>query len=114
MRDGDDGALKRLTPLVKRSYAAWLEGTWLAVAANRDGQPRLFKIPIDGGQMAALKGPPYRLSTRSPIDLESWPPQRRPRTHCPPFTCEYTMLTNRSALVPAAPAGKSPPGTFAS
>ena len=31
----------------------------------------------------------------------------------PPFSCEYTMLTNRSALVPA-PAGNNPPGTFAS
>src|SRR4029453_15824814 len=52
------------------------------------------------------------------ISLRSWCPlwfdnERRPG-YCSPFSCEYTMLTNRSALVPAAPAGKSPPGTFAS
>ncbi len=38
---------------------------------------------------------------------------RPSRNYLPAFSCKYTMLTNRSALVPA-PAGSSPPGTFAS
>ena len=37
----------------------------------------------------------------------------RSRTYLPAFNSEYTIPTNRSALVPA-PAGKSPPGTLAS
>ena len=37
----------------------------------------------------------------------------RSRIYLAAFNSEYTIPTNRSALVPA-PAGKSPPGTFAS
>src|SRR5215204_3770464 len=29
---------------------AWSpDGQWLAIAANRDGEPHLFKVPVDGG-----------------------------------------------------------------
>jgi len=34
-------------------------------------------------------------------------------TYLPSFSCEYSMRTQRSALVPA-PARRRPPGTFAS
>jgi Tol biopolymer transport system component len=30
------------------------DGRWLAIAANRDGEPRLFKIPVAGGTPVAL------------------------------------------------------------
>ncbi|PYR73349.1 MAG: hypothetical protein DMF86_20735 [Acidobacteria bacterium] len=33
-----------------RGAPAWSpDGRWLAVAADRDGEPRVFKIPVDGG-----------------------------------------------------------------
>jgi Tol biopolymer transport system component len=38
-----------------RGAAAWSpDGRWLAVAANRDGEPRLYKIPVDGGTSVPL------------------------------------------------------------
>jgi Tol biopolymer transport system component len=38
-----------------RGSPAWSpDGRWLAVAANRDGEPQLFKIPIDGGAPVLL------------------------------------------------------------
>ena len=38
-----------------RGAAAWSpDGRWLAVAANRDGEPRLFKIPVAGGAAVPL------------------------------------------------------------
>src|SRR5207248_2780031 len=38
-----------------RGASAWSpDGRWLAVAANRDGEPRLFKIPVAGGTPVPL------------------------------------------------------------
>jgi Tol biopolymer transport system component len=38
-----------------RGAPAWSpDGRWVAVSANRDGEPRLFKIPVDGGTPASL------------------------------------------------------------
>ncbi|MGB2715434.1 MAG: protein kinase [Vicinamibacterales bacterium] len=38
-----------------RGAPAWSpDGRWLAVAANRDGEPRLFKIPVAGGTPVPL------------------------------------------------------------
>jgi len=38
-----------------RGAPAWSpDGRWLAVAADRDGEPRLFKIPVDGGTPVPL------------------------------------------------------------
>jgi Tol biopolymer transport system component len=38
-----------------RGAPAWSpDGRWLAVAANRDGEPQLFKIPVDGGTPVLL------------------------------------------------------------
>jgi Tol biopolymer transport system component len=38
-----------------RGAPAWSpDGRWLAIAANRDGEPRLFKIPVAGGTPVAL------------------------------------------------------------
>jgi len=38
-----------------RGAPAWSpDGRWLAVAATRDGEPRLFKIPVDGGAPVPL------------------------------------------------------------
>jgi len=38
-----------------RGSPAWSpDGRWLAVAANRQGEPQLFKIPVDGGAPVLL------------------------------------------------------------
>jgi Tol biopolymer transport system component len=38
-----------------RGAPAWSpDGKWIAIAANRDGQPALFKLPIDGGAPVLL------------------------------------------------------------
>ena len=38
-----------------RGAPAWSpDGRWLAIAANRNGEPRLFKIPVGGGPPALL------------------------------------------------------------
>ena len=38
-----------------RGAPAWSpDGRWIAVAANRDGQPALFKVPTDGGAPVPL------------------------------------------------------------
>jgi Tol biopolymer transport system component len=38
-----------------RGAPAWSpDGRWLAVAANRDGEPRLFKVPVAGGTPVPL------------------------------------------------------------
>ena len=66
------------------------------------------KRPLSG---KALDGLWLRIG-RDDKALGAGPPRRT--TYWPAFNCEYTIVTNRSALVPAAPAGSSPPGTFAS
>ena len=44
------GARRVAEELEVRGAPAWSpDGQWLAVAANRDGEPHLFKIPVDGG-----------------------------------------------------------------
>ena len=56
--------------------------------------------------------------TSNPVSCAHAPTEKipgyiRPRIYFPAFNSEYTIVTNRSALVPA-PAGNRPPGTFAS
>jgi Tol biopolymer transport system component len=44
------GARRVAEELEVRGTPAWSpDGQWLAVAANRDGEPHLFKIPVGGG-----------------------------------------------------------------
>jgi Tol biopolymer transport system component len=47
---GADARVRRQT----LAPAGSTDGRWLAVAANRDGEPRLFKIPVDGGTPVPL------------------------------------------------------------
>jgi Tol biopolymer transport system component len=49
------GARRVAEELDVRGAPAWSpDGQWLAVAANRDGAPRLFKIPVGGGTPVLL------------------------------------------------------------
>ena len=49
------GAHRIAEELDVRGAPAWSpDGRWLAVAANRDGEPRLFKIPVGGGTPVLL------------------------------------------------------------
>ena len=49
------GARRIAEDLDVRGAPAWSpDGQWLAVAANRDGEPRLFKIPVGGGTPVLL------------------------------------------------------------
>jgi Tol biopolymer transport system component len=44
------GARRLAEDLDMRGAPAWSpDGKWLAIAANRDGSPQLFKIPVSGG-----------------------------------------------------------------
>ena len=49
------GARRLAEALDMRGTPAWSpDGLWLAVAANRGGQPKLVKIPLDGGRPVPL------------------------------------------------------------
>ncbi|MDQ3488919.1 MAG: protein kinase [Acidobacteriota bacterium] len=49
------GARRIADELDVRGAPAWSpDGQWLAVAATRDGEPKLFKIPIEGGAPVLL------------------------------------------------------------
>jgi Tol biopolymer transport system component len=49
------GARRLAEELDVRGAPAWSpDGQWLAIAANRDGEPRLFKIPLGGGAPVLL------------------------------------------------------------
>ena len=53
--DGTGEARAVAEELDVRGAPAWSpDGEWLAVAANRDGEPQLFKIPVDGGTPVPL------------------------------------------------------------
>jgi len=54
--DVDGGNVRRLAgELDVRGAPAWSpDGNWIAIGAMHDDAPRLFKIPLDGGQPVAL------------------------------------------------------------
>jgi Tol biopolymer transport system component len=54
--NADGSGVRQLTEeLDVRGSPAWSpDGQWIAVAANRDGQPALFKLPIQGGAPVLL------------------------------------------------------------
>jgi Tol biopolymer transport system component len=55
MNADGSGARRIAGELEVRGTPAWSpDGRWLAVAANRDGEPRLFKIPVGGGAPVLL------------------------------------------------------------
>jgi Tol biopolymer transport system component len=56
LTNGDGTGTHRIAEeLDVRGAPAWSpDGRWLAVAVNRDGEPRLFKIPVDGGTPVPL------------------------------------------------------------
>ncbi|HJZ74450.1 MAG TPA: hypothetical protein VKE51_22090, partial [Vicinamibacterales bacterium] len=54
--NADGSGVRQITEALDvRGSPAWSpDGRWIAVAANRDGQPALFKLPIDGGAPVLL------------------------------------------------------------
>jgi Tol biopolymer transport system component len=54
--NADGSGVRELTKdLDVRGSAAWSpDGQWIAVAANREGQPALFKVPVKGGAPVLL------------------------------------------------------------
>ena len=49
------GARRVATELDVRGAPAWSpDGQWVAIAANRDSEPHLFKVPVDGGPPVLL------------------------------------------------------------
>jgi Tol biopolymer transport system component len=55
MNTDGTGTQRLAEELDVRGAPAWSpDGRWVAVAANRDGEPRLFKIPVGGGTPVPL------------------------------------------------------------
>ena len=54
--NADGTATRRVAEQLEvRGSAAWSpDGRWLAIAANENGEPHLFKIPVDGGTPVRL------------------------------------------------------------
>ena len=53
--NADGSGVRQVSELDVRGSPAWSpDGQWIAVAANRDGQPALFKLPVSGGAPVLL------------------------------------------------------------